>query len=141
MSLISAKNLFAPLTNKLHMLSILFVMIVFGVFRLATGGIEVVHRPTTETPDSRIGSDRQLGHTGIGADPRGTNNNMNFDPREEIKRLAEQGRKSQIDPNAAKPNGGKDLLDEMIPQKPQGQPSDNQKGRGLQDIEQALGLK
>ena len=41
MALISSKNLAAPLTNKIHITSIILVALLFAVFRLAGGGVDV----------------------------------------------------------------------------------------------------
>jgi hypothetical protein len=40
-ALISSKNLAAPLTNKIHITSIILVALLFAVFRLAGGGVDV----------------------------------------------------------------------------------------------------
>jgi hypothetical protein len=41
MALISSKNLVAPLTNKIHITTIILVAMVFTVFRFAGGGVDV----------------------------------------------------------------------------------------------------
>ncbi len=41
MALISSRNLAAPLTNKIHITTIILVALLFAVFRLAGGGVDV----------------------------------------------------------------------------------------------------
>ena len=41
MSLIDPKHLVAPFKNTIHMVTIVFLVVLFAVFRLATGGIDV----------------------------------------------------------------------------------------------------
>jgi hypothetical protein len=40
-ALISSRNLAAPLTNKIHITTIILVALLFAVFRLAGGGVDV----------------------------------------------------------------------------------------------------
>jgi hypothetical protein len=47
MALISTRNFVAPLTNKAHLLSILFIALAFAAFRMSGGGVSLTDRAAT----------------------------------------------------------------------------------------------
>ena len=57
MSLLSARNLILPMTERKQVISILLIAFFFGVYRLAGGGISIVSRsapPTIQTEPRTI---------------------------------------------------------------------------------------
>lgn len=51
MSLVDPKHLIAPFRNTVHLIAIVFTVLLFAVYRLATGGVEVVDKaPATPIP-------------------------------------------------------------------------------------------
>lgn len=44
MTALDPKHLIAPFKNTVHMITIIFTVLLFAVYRLATGGVEVVER-------------------------------------------------------------------------------------------------
>lgn len=50
MSLIDPRHLLGPFRNTVHFISIIFVVLLFTVYRLATGGVEIAERTLSPAP-------------------------------------------------------------------------------------------
>ncbi len=48
MSLIDIKHLAAPFKNTVHLVSIVFIVLLFAVYRLATGGVDLVDKTVAQ---------------------------------------------------------------------------------------------
>jgi hypothetical protein len=56
MSLIDPKHLAAPFQNTTHIVTIVFLVVLFAVFRLATGSVEIRTGTVSNTGTSRLGT-------------------------------------------------------------------------------------
>jgi len=132
MSLISTRNLVAPLTNKLHMIAIVLVTVGFVALRLSGGTVSMRSRSEARTAKSApapMENEDLLSGAPQNADP-----------------LARDSARTQRN---EKPRGG--LADSIkapweensqaAPSKPAAADTGSKKKGGLADIEKALGIK
>ena len=127
MSLLSIKNLTAPLTNKVHLTSIVLVAFLFAVFRLSGGSVSIDSTKARAVPIKAELAPKKT----LGAEPL-PEELGNFNPKKEIERLNKLD--DETDPLADALKHG-DTAKEV--NKTQG----GKDSTGLDDIEKRLGLK
>lgn len=137
MALISVKNLVTPLTNKVHLGTLVFVVVLFATFRAAGGAISIRSssglnpRSTYQDPGARVQFD----------EPPASMDDLN--PRNELKRLGVEPRRD------AGRNERDDLIRSMTGSTGSGQkvaPATQEKkksgtGDVYGELEKQLGLK
>lgn len=119
MALLSIKNFLEPLTNKLHLGLIIFVVALFAVFRAAGGALSISSAPP---PRAAVNEREPLidrGYRDSGGEPRPRNFEMpsSMDDISPSRNLSKLG----VDNSGARPNlqadssgAEADLLDSMI---------------------------
>ncbi len=131
MSLISPRNFAAPFTNGVHLVAIILVALLFGLFRLTEGTIRVGARGEKPSPRMKIESSAVETHpravSAVGENSRGK-----FEPEER--------------PGTQVAEEGDDILNQLIgksqaePSSPP-QPSKKVRDKDLADIERKLGIR
>lgn len=150
MGMVSVKNLIAPATNTVNLVTIVFIALLFGVWRWSGGELSTRSNtklaPTTKVERTVSGQtvnmEKILGEDGE-------------DTETEIKKLAASEQKARPVAKTAPVAQSDDLLDEMLKGENAGAgrpakgveerklPPKTRKdgGGGLEDIEKTLGLK
>ena len=143
MSLISAKNFVAPFTNRVHLITILLVSVLFATFRLSGGllesrGANDSSRLRRESPSAPIMLDRT------------SSNDLLFDD-EAVPARGNPERSAGEKPNAAPIDGDvlKDLMASNAAKRqepgslraPDKEGSEKPSNSGLDDIERRLGMR
>jgi hypothetical protein len=135
MALVSLKNLVAPVSNSVHLASIVFVVLVFAVWRWSGGEVNFVRSSRGNASHGQERGSTALG----GADRQGT---VEHQPNTARPHLPSRG--TVEIPNEA----ADDLLGTILKndQKkntppPRGVEQRNRSGNSLEDIERSLGIR
>ena len=148
MSLISTRNLLAPLQNKVHFVTIVLIAVAFLVLRLSGGSVSVNDRskpvPNRESPHKEQEQSNQPAEEDL----------KMFDPRKEAARLGlapAPGNRSS-DQKAGERSSNDSLLGTIMRNRDKKRDSgpalrreeaapSRKSGNSLDDIEQSLGLR
>lgn len=147
MALLSVKNFLEPLTNKLHLGLIVFVVALFAVFRAAGGALSLSSPPPPRASVNEREPSVERGYRDSGAEQRPRNFEMptsinDISPGRNLSKLGVNDGGAR--PNARADSSGTeaDLLDSMIGGESvdrSGQVSPDQ--ADLDEVERRLGLR
>lgn len=135
MSLISFRNLVAPMSNKVHLVTVILVALAFGVLRLSGGTVETHSTNKSSNPTKKVHQDRRLN-----LDEDMNLNSLLKQPAIDFNSLSP---KTDVQNLGATPYRGS-LPEAKAPSAPPSRPKavvkdDSQSS--LDDIERSLGLK
>jgi hypothetical protein len=139
MSLISTRNLVAPLTNKLHMITIVLLTTAFVVLRLSGGAVRVENKPGVRSSKSPSAAARGELPSPAAMPKEETSGPGAAAAAQDEARGAPRSLKhfQEIIDEAGQPPWEEK---KAVKSRPAADPSSKKKG-GLEDLEKALGIK
>lgn len=155
MALVSVKNFVTPFTNRVHLGTIILVVVVFAVFSAADGrlSLSLPNRPKAGV-DQNYDSGKRSAQPVKHQLPDAPSTMDELDPTQELSRLGiepdqQPAAAAQQRQHAAAPRGQQqpaaqngDLLDSMIGHKNAGKDPQGGKNQGdLDEVERRLGLR